>query len=218
MVSSNIIRYLIKRLIIKKFIKMKKIIFSLILSACMFALQAQEFDFPLNENGVYVLTGEIPYSGDKVGAKEGLAMWFYNSKVTSQLKQEKGDTTVYEVGFNVSASYNPFAGSFSSNLISSWTFVFGEKSISYKFERFYIQQTYSGFGTNNKLLKLEQVIRELDAEKEKMKQIESDASLSKKQKKEQLEDHADIIEDRTELLSKSYTVLMRNLEKIKVIF
>ena len=42
----------------------------------MFALQAQEFNFPLNEEGVYVLTGEIPYSGNKATAKESLMLWF----------------------------------------------------------------------------------------------------------------------------------------------
>ena len=175
---------------------MKKIIFSLLFSTCMFALQAQEFNFPLNEEGVYVLTGEIPYSGNKATAKESLMLWFYNSKITSQVKQEKGDTTSYEVGFNVSASYNPFAGSFASNLISTWTFVFGEKNISYKMERFYVQQTYSGFGSNNKLLQLEQIIRELDKANAKVKEIESDASLSKKQRKEQLEDPMGIVEVR----------------------
>ena len=54
--------------------------------------------------------------------------------------------------------------------------------------------------------------------KKEVETIESDATLSKKEKKNKLEDPLNIVDDRTELLSKSYTVLMRNIDAIKASF
>lgn len=62
------------------------------------------------------------------------------------------------------------------------------------------------------------MIKELDKAKKEVETIEADATLSKKEKKNKLEDPLNIVEDRTELLSKSYIVLMRNIDGIKASF
>lgn len=194
---------------------MKKIIFCLFCTLSFTLLTAQNYKFPIDQKGACIVTKTITNNNDAATNFAKVKNWINNQKFKNiSVNQENtGISLNYTITKNTKNTYNPFAGVFSEDLIFSFEVMVEGNMVTYTFQNFQIQETYAGYGNNNKITPLEAMISKVqNAEKEVADAV---ASGDKKKAKKLRKENEDIIEDGNETLENAYSIfviLQNNLD------
>ena len=191
---------------------MKKVFFTLVAMVMVMTASAQKYNLPINEYGDCVFIDNYTNSSEASLNYMKVKTWVNNQgfKTMTLTRDEKDKAVAYTVTKNTKSSYNPFAGQFTEDLIINLTFEFEGNSVKCTFQNMQIQEFYAGYGTNNKLTSVPQMIQNLQAAEKAV--ADAEASGDKKAAKKVKKENKDLIENSTETLVKASTEIenMRN--------
>ena len=163
---------------------------------------AQKYNFPI-ENGTVVITETLANNNDEVTNFQKVKTWINGQgfKNIAVNQEETNKRLSYLLTKNTKNSYNPFAGQFIEDLIINFTLYVEGNTVTYAFQNMQIQETYAGYGVNNKITPLVEMLNNVQAAEQAVADaIDSgDKKAAKKAKKE----NEDIIENGNETLEKA---------------
>ncbi|MGL4909111.1 MAG: hypothetical protein ACRC3G_07240 [Bacteroidales bacterium] len=153
---------------------------------------------------------------EKPTTMEKVRIWMLNLDINAQISEDK-NTGVISSRVRVQTKYavNPFAGKFTENIGFVLTVTVEEKSVKYTMKDFILAKTYSGYGTNNKVYSLPDIITEIKTAKSNIESVNQSTELSKKEKKKQLAKIESIVKDNEESLLKAEQVISKAIENLE---
>ncbi|MDD4141708.1 MAG: hypothetical protein PHR20_02790 [Bacteroidales bacterium] len=194
---------------------MKKLLCLAIFINVIGCLCAQENIFKLNESGECVITEAIDNSLSQAECYQKAKEWLNSSDMNFAIVSDQKDQSInFSAAFNSASSYNPFAGSFAENLLFNCTIECKDNSLSYRIYDVQMQEIYAGYGTKNTVNPISNKIQLLEKAKTDIANAETNDELSKKERKNIINDSEEIIEEAQESLEKASEELQNRITKL----
>lgn len=194
---------------------MKKTVFTMlaIMMACI--SYAQSYSFPKNADGVVEVTETLTTSNDEQTNFSKVKNWI-NSQGFSQMnviQEQTNSSLAYSVTKNTKSTYNPFAGQFIENLIFNFSVTVNGNDVTYTMNNMQIQETYAGFGMNNKISTVDDMIKKYEDAKKAI--ADAQAAGNKKLAKSLKKENKDILEDIPETLENASGEISKMCQNLK---
>lgn len=194
---------------------MKKALLTMLAIMLACVAFAENYSFPKNADGVTEITETLTTSNDEQTNFAKVKNWI-NSQGFSQMnviQEQTNSTLTYSVTKNTKSSYNVFAGQFIENLIFNITVTVSGNDVTYTMNNMQIQETYAGFGINNKITPLDEMIKKYEDVKNAIE--EAQASGDKKRAKSLKKENEDILENIPETLEKASNEVIKMRQALK---
>lgn len=190
---------------------MKKAILFLFF-CCSMCIYAQDVTFPINSQGKIEFTGECKSSLSKQELFDRAKIWIAKTFNSTQviISENASDGIIMVRGaVKGRSSYNPFKGLNTETVGFIMKLTCGEGSINYMISDVELNETYVGYGTNNKVIKVLDRVKELNSAKQEIRNVENDPNKSKKDKKKVAKENSEKIED----ISDSLTHILEGIDE-----
>ncbi|HOY39221.1 MAG: hypothetical protein KBB11_08505 [Bacteroidales bacterium] len=187
------------------------------LSMFLFA-HSQNSQFPVNPDGAIEFTGSINTDLDVKQFFEEAKLWATGNRHIVVYENTESGTITLKCLVKGKTSYNPFAGQFTESYDCVLKLTHKGENVDYSISDIYIINNYMGYGMSTTTTKVEEKVAELEKTKADKSAAESNTELSKKKRKDIIEDCDDAIATLTESLAVTKKFADDIIESLKVKF
>lgn len=181
------------------------------LSTMFNTFAAGPYKFEKDTEGEYILSGEF-----QTECQPEITWKRLTNYITTVFEPELHQITTDDATMTIKISgcrenskflYNPFAGSFSDDVLYELNIIIDGENVKYTFTNLYIESSASGFTHYNRKNTMRTVMRNY----QKALERSEDATLSKKEKKDARSD----MKDYESSLDKAQETLLKRIDSIK---
>lgn len=194
---------------------MKHLFFLLSIFIFVFTANCQDLNFPINEKGKIEFTGVINTDLEMKQFFENTEIWTVSNKYIVVFENTESGMITIKCMAKGKTSYNPFAGQFTESYEGILKLTYKESKIEYVLSDIYIINNYMGYGMSTTTTRAEEKLATLEKAKADKTAAENNAELSKKQRKNIIEDCDDSIATLTESLRVTRQFVEESLQSLK---
>jgi len=194
---------------------MKHLFFLLSIFIFVFTANCQDLNFPINEKGKIEFTGVINTDLEMKQFFENTEIWTVSNKYIVVFENTESGMITIKCMAKGKTSYNPFAGQFTESYEGILKLTYKESKIEYVLSDIYITNNYMGYGMSTTTTRAEEKLAALEKAKADKTAAENNAELSKKQRKNIIEDCDDSIATLTESLRVTRQFVEESLQSLK---